>query len=667
MHVRRGTTGTISTIACAVLLQILLANRLAVAADCSNGSFSSTFELIQAAVFEKHSCADAVCHGVAKSGGLDLRPDAAYDNLVDVDAQTVPGQKRVLAGQSAASLLYVNLAAKTRPEEWKAPLRAMPPDLAAPLSADELEAMRLWIEQGAPRAGVVRGTDALLNACLPPPQPIEIKPLPPPAPGTGVQITMPRWFLGPHSEREICFASYYDITEQVPPELRLPDGTFRYKYHQTRQDPLSHHMVPILYRGSTLPTSPVWGAWQCRGGAHDGDACDPLNTTACGEGVCGSEPANSVGCIGYGPGDGGIGFSEAGISITQQTAEEFPYPPGVYGSLPMKGLILWSSHAFNLTDEPGRLEAWLNFVFAHPEEEQTPATQIFDASAVFKMDAPAFKTDEPCNIHVFPPDARVFELSSHMHKHGKRWRTFLGAFTCASGPAAGQACSPFGYDFVSPDVCAGAPCTSTARLHVGDCDLDGSVTVDELITSVGVALGTTSIDACREADADGDWEVSIDEIISGVNAGLTGVPARIARDPQDSLLYVSLIYNDPIVLRFKRPMVMPGSASSPDDRSVTYCALYDNGFTNPSDVKARSTSPDPPIAFPGIGGKCQTPTNCTQGRVEAPCSGRNEAQRNASCDTTTGAGDGLCDACPLVGGVTTSDEMFILLGQYYVP
>jgi hypothetical protein len=27
----------------------------------------------------------------------------------------------------------------------------------------------------------------------------------------------------------------------------------------------------------------------------------------------------------------------------------------------------------------------------------------------------------------------------------------------------------------------------------------------------------------------------------------------------------------------------------------------------------------------------------------------------------------LCDACPLRGGVTTDDEMFVLLGIYYVP
>jgi hypothetical protein len=29
-------------------------------------------------------------------------------------------------------------------------------------------------------------------------------------------------------------------------------------------------------------------------------------------------------------------------------------------------------------------------------------------------------------------------------------------------------------------------------------------------------------------------------------------------------------------------------------------------------------------------------------------------------------GDGECDACTLKGGVTTEDEMFLKMGQYYV-
>jgi hypothetical protein len=637
-------------------------------AQCENGSFDSTFALIQAAIFERNGCANVLCHGATPgAGGLDLRGDAAYDRLVDVRAQSVPvgGWNRVLAGQPSASLLWVNLAAKTFPEQWQAPLRAMPIDPQPALNADELEALRLWIKHGAPREGVVPGTAELLDACLPPPEPIAIKPLPPPAPGTGVQIRMPRWVLDAQSEDEVCFATYYDVTDQVPIAFRGPNGTFRYKFHQTRQDPLSHHMVPILYDGAAAPDSPLWGTYRCRGGARHGDTCEPFAIGICGpDSECGTEPESTVACIAYGPGDGAISLTVAGISITQQTAEEFRYAPGVYAELPLKGMILWSSHAFNLTDTPGKVEAWLNFEFAPPEEQLRPVVPIFVAESVFQMNVPAFGTDEPCHINTFPRGARVFELSAHMHKRGKRWRTFLGAFRCQGGPANGAACSPLGYDFASPDVCGGAPCVSMEAPRVGDCNFDQNVQVEELITMVNVALGTGSLDACDDGDGNRDGSVSIAELVAAVGAALRGVPAATVRDPDESLLYVSLTYNDPVVLRIEHPLIF----AHPDEeqRSLTYCALYDNGFTDPSEVKQRSTSPPPPSNVP-IGGPCAVPTHCTRGKVGEPCAGSTDAERDASCNSADGATDGFCDACPLRGGVTTEDEMFILLGQYYVP
>jgi hypothetical protein len=44
----------------------------------------------------------------------------------------------------------------------------------------------------------------------------------------------------------------------------------------------------------------------------------------------------------------------------------------------------------------------------------------------------------------------------------------------------------------------------------------------------------------------------------------------------------------------------------------------------------------------------------------------NNAERNASRDPAPGAGDRLCDAGVLTGGVTTEDEMFLLLGAFFV-
>ena len=63
-----------------------------------------------------------------------------------------------------------------------------------------------------------------------------------------------------------------------------------------------------------------------------------------------------------------------------------------------------------------------------------------------------------------------------------------------------------------------------------------------------------------------------------------------------------------------------------------------------------------------FGGTCK-PVACTAGRVAAPCDGEND---DATCDSSPGAGDGECDACPITGGESTENEMFNLFGLYYV-
>jgi hypothetical protein len=45
--------------------------------------------------------------------------------------------------------------------------------------------------------------------------------------------------------------------------------------------------------------------------------------------------------------------------------------------------------------------------------------------------------------------------------------------------------------------------------------------------------------------------------------------------------------------------------------------------------------------------------------------GDNQGQACDGDDAVCGEG-GMCDACPLLGGVTTDDEMFLPLGSYYV-
>jgi hypothetical protein len=54
----------------------------------------------------------------------------------------------------------------------------------------------------------------------------------------------------------------------------------------------------------------------------------------------------------------------------------------------------------------------------------------------------------------------------------------------------------------------------------GDCDGDGEVGIEELITLVNVALERADISVCRAGDVNADGAISIDEIIAGVNGAL---------------------------------------------------------------------------------------------------------------------------------------------------
>jgi hypothetical protein len=59
------------------------------------------------------------------------------------------------------------------------------------------------------------------------------------------------------------------------------------------------------------------------------------------------------------------------------------------------------------------------------------------------------------------------------------------------------------------------PCT-------GDCNLDGTVTVGELITGVNIALGNAAAEACAAFDGNADGQVTVDELVAAVSRLLLG-------------------------------------------------------------------------------------------------------------------------------------------------
>jgi cysteine-rich repeat protein len=57
---------------------------------------------------------------------------------------------------------------------------------------------------------------------------------------------------------------------------------------------------------------------------------------------------------------------------------------------------------------------------------------------------------------------------------------------------------------------------------VGDCDGNSSVSIDELVRGVNIALGSAHLDQCAQLDGDGNGRVTIDELVRAVRYALEG-------------------------------------------------------------------------------------------------------------------------------------------------
>jgi hypothetical protein len=516
-------------------------------------SFSSTFEGIQEVIFERHGCTQSVCHGSSAQGGLDLRPELAYANLVEAPS-TASALPRVLPGDQTRSFLWQKLAAATRPETISIAGSPMPNGRAA-LSEDELELIRLWIYSGAPETATVIGSERLLDACLPEPEPIPIIPLDPPSPEDGVQLVMPEWTLPAGSEHEVCFASYYDLTEVVPDEFKDPSGTqFAANTMELRQDPQSHHLIlNYAFVASEELHHPSFGAWTCVGGDRSGDPCEPTDLGGCGTGSCASEPQATFACADYGPRKGGPGVSFDPIGGAQEAQALQEAFAGLYYWLPLKGVLYWNSHAFNLTTKDHPMNGRLNYLFAR--DRRYPDQFIFNIDAIFAANAEPFTKQVVCSTQVLPEGARLYSLSSHTHKRGEHFWVDLS---------------------------------------------DGT------------------------------------------------------------RVFENFVYNDPIDRRFDPPLAFDSPHAA--DRTLHYCAQYNNGVAedgspDPEAVTRRSRTPQSALA------PCD-PVACATGKIGARCAGVGD---DATCDSSPGAGDGWCDACRITGGESTENEMFILIGNYFVP
>jgi hypothetical protein len=554
----------------------------------------------------------------------------------------------------------------------------------------------------------VSGTQPLLATCLPDAVPTKIDPPERPELFSGVQLVQPPYPLlgradGGQGEDEICMATYYDVSALVPESARVdcvapwlqngmnPDGgCFAWNHQLLLQDPQSHHSIVTIYPGTTADPkavdpdgSPWWGPWSkkivdhpdCdpshwddRNSPREACQCDPVAEVDPELGYapgCSGRIQTDIACIGFGPPDGrsfGLGGASNQLLLSQQARHDLALTPGAFAVMPVKGIIYWNSHAFNRTTTDTTLEQYLNLTFA--EEHTSQVQQIFEAQWIFAEFVDPFQQLEVCGSFTVPQGARVFQLSSHTHERGVNWRTwappnepcrpdcskvsiatrqFFGCDdtrACASGPRRGEQCTFWGR------------CSENEALCRGDRDCASGF--------------------CQFNLTDAH------ELCGGEGCQL--LPVCETRGP-DSEFYQSIEYSDPLNKFFDPPLAY----DSPDaeDRTFLFCSEFDNGATDRAVVKRQSTSPFPPsldLSVVGLGGELPPDHPLVEAVLGGPCpdhvvacmDGPNQGELCAGedaatfCETAAGLGDGVCDACPVHGGITTEDEMFILLGNYFV-
>ena len=126
------------------------------------------------------------------------------------------------------------------------------------------------------------------------------------------------------------------------------------------------------------------------------------------------------------------------------------------------------------------------------------------------MRAVVFATD---NVALIPDGALLYTCSLDIGG------TTVGTYPLPCGIGA-SASSPSGDAIITG--CGDGMLVVLTTACIGDCDGSGSVTVDDLVTGVNIALGLRPLSDCSSFDVDGSGTITVEELILGVNSALRG-------------------------------------------------------------------------------------------------------------------------------------------------
>ena len=121
------------------------------------------------------------------------------------------------------------------------------------------------------------------------------------------------------------------------------------------------------------------------------------------------------------------------------------------------------------------------------------------------------------------------------------------------------------------------PGTNTSPC-VGDCNADGAVTVDELVTGVNIALDILPLTRCTALDANTDGQITVNELVIAVNATLNGCPIQIT--PTATPASTALATNSPLPTATPETTNAPGA--TPTGTAVASLAVIQANIFNPT-------------------------------------------------------------------------------------
>ncbi|MDH3655274.1 MAG: hypothetical protein OEN21_13460 [Myxococcales bacterium] len=584
---------------------VILASACSSAGDAENQKCNadSTYALVQN-VFEARGCTAGLCHGEATEGGLDLRPENAYASLIHVPGESAD-LVRVFPGDEDLSLLYLKLAARTDGLDLGALgiSGSSMPVTGDALTGDELALIRAWIRGGAPEIGVVAGAVGILG----------------------------------------CDASDTDVLPNKIPPLPAPDadeGVQIYSGGWTLPSESEDEVCFVTYYDFTeqIPDSQKIRCPELYGGAERECftykevliAQDPQSHHAVVEGYVPPDdapeqwdPTNEVWknwiCLG-GENDGmacdpldigGCGERSACATRPETAVACTGYRNGPREMGTIDGFFGNAAGRKNIafSQEPTFRETFVDGVYG---VVPVKGFTIWNSHS-FNLTKHDTSVEQYMNFKFRESSGRLYQRQYLI--------VFDAIFAMGVIPP-----------FTSTEVCATFTAPQGAHL-----------------------LNLTSHTHQHGRDFR-IWYPPNDSCTAGPDCK---PPA--GREPD----YRSFVYDDPLNQVFGAEDTFALNGADDSDRTFRYCAIFDNGEADSMTVRRNSKRPDAVTCeFAEAAGGFIAACGCTP--EERVCLGGASQGMNCGGDDALCGEVGICDACPLAGGITTEEEMFAILASYYL-